>query len=230
MKNRVLVVASHPDDEVLGCGGTIAKHIIDRDKVFVVILGEGITSRDEERDAEKRKREMETLRKQIHKAGKILNVSDIYTYDYPDNRFDTVALLDIIKTIEKVKEEVKPDIIYTHHYGDLNIDHRITFDAVMTAARPVQGESVKEIYSFEIPSSTEWYFSSPKNCFMPNVFIDISETIEKKLQALKEYKSEVRQFPHPRSPEAVESIAKRRGSNSGLKYAEAFCLVRSIRV
>jgi len=159
-----------------------------------------------------------------------LNVSDVYIYDYPDNRFDTVALIDIIKTIEKVKEEVKPDIIYTHHYGDLNIDHRITFDAVMTAARPVQGESVKEIYSFEIPSSTEWYFSSTKNYFMPNVFMDISETIEKKLQALKEYKSEVRQFPHPRSPEAIKSIAKKWGSNSGLKYAEAFCLVRLIKI
>jgi len=230
MKNKVLVVASHPDDEVLGCGGTIAKRIIDGDKVFVIILGEGITSRDEKRDAEKRKKEIETLREHIHKAGKILNVSDVYIYDYPDNRFDTVALIDIIKTIEKVKEEVKPDIIYTHHYGDLNIDHRITFDAVMTAARPVQGESVKEIYSFEIPSSTEWYFSSTGNYFMPNVFMDISETIEKKLQALKEYKSEVRQFPHPRSPEAVESIAKKWGSNAGLKYAEAFCLIRSIRV
>lgn len=230
MKNKVLVIAAHPDDEVLGCGGTIAKHINDGDKVFVVILGEGITSRDEKRDAEKRKREIKTIKKHIHKAGEILNVTDIYIYDYPDNRFDTVSLLDIIKTIEKIKNKIKPDIIYTHHYGDLNIDHRITFDAVMTATRPVQGESVKEIYSFEVPSSTEWYVPSAESYFMPNVFIDISETIEKKLQALKVYKSEARQFPHPRSPEAVKSIAKRWGSNSGLKYAEAFCLVRLIKV
>lgn len=230
MKNKVLIVAAHPDDEVLGCGGTIVKHAMEGDRVFVLILSEGITSRDEVRNVQKRKREMNILNRQIHKAANILNITDIYTFNYPDNRFDTVALLDIVKTIEKVKNEIKPEIVYTHHHGDLNIDHRITFDAVMTATRPVKSESVKEIYSFEVPSSTEWYVSSEKSYFIPNVFVDISDTIDKKIEALRVYKSEIRPFPHPRSPEYVKSLAKMRGSNSGLKYAEAFCLIRSLKV
>jgi LmbE family N-acetylglucosaminyl deacetylase len=147
----------------------------------------------------------------------------------PDNRFDTVPLLDIIKLIEKIKKNVSPEIVFTHHHEDLNIDHCITFKAVMTAFRPLKGESVREMYSFEVPSSTEWNAPLAGSYFRPNYFVDISETLEKKLAAMREYESEIRDFPHPRSPKALSINAKRWGSQIGLEAAEAFELIRMIR-
>jgi len=228
VSKKILVVAAHPDDEILGCGGTMAVHSIKGDEVYVLILGEGITSRDVKRDRKKRDKEIEELRRAIEAANKIVGTKRTFLYDFPDNRFDSVPLLDIIKVIEKVKNEVVPDIVYTHHHGDLNIDHRLTFQAVMTACRPLKGESVKEIYSFEVLSSTEW---SPDNSkyFMPNYFVDIKNTLKRKIMAMKRYKSEIRDFPHPRSAKAMEILAHNRGINVGLEYAEAFILIRKIK-
>lgn len=225
---KILVVAAHPDDEVLGCGGTMSLHSIKGDEVYVLILGEGITSRDVKRDRKKRNKEIKELRRDIEAANKILGSKRTFLYDFPDNRFDSVPLLDIVKVIEKVKDEIKPCIVYTHHHGDLNIDHRLTFQAVLTACRPLKGESVKEFYSFEVPSSTEW---SPDNSkyFMPNYFVDIAETFKLKIEALKKYKTEIREFPHPRSIEAIETIAKSRGIQVGSEAVEAFEAVRIIR-
>jgi len=227
MVKRILVVAAHPDDEILGCGGTMALHSMKGDEVYVLILGEGITSRDVKRDRKKRDKEIKELRRDIEAANKIVGTKKTFIYDFSDNRFDSVPLLDIIKVVEKVKNEVKPDIVYTHHHGDLNIDHRLTLHAVLTACRPLKGESVKEIYSFEVPSSTEW---SPDNSkyFMPNYFVDIKDTITKKVEAMKAYKSEIRDFPHPRSVKAIENLARSRGANVGCEYAEAFIVVRII--
>ena len=226
---NVLIVAAHPDDEILGCGGTTAKFVEEGNKVYTLILGEGITSRDEMRNRHKREKEIKELRLQIERASKIVGVRDAFVFDFPDNRFDTVAMLDIVKTIEKVKIDVKPDIVFTHHHGDLNIDHRITFEAVMTAFRPVKGEKVREIYSFEVPSSTEWNASISTSYFMPNYFVDISKTLELKIKAMKEYKSEIREYPHPRSPEAIKIYTKRWGIQAGLQAAEAFEVIRMIR-
>ncbi len=138
-------------------------------------------------------------------------------------------MLDIIKVIEKVKNDVKPDIIFTRHHGDLNIDHQISFKAVMTAFRPIEGETAQEIYSFEIPSSTEWNMPSPATIFIPKYFIDISKTLELKTKAMREYKSEIRKYPHPRSLKAIEIIAKRWGVQIGRKSAEAFEVIRLIK-
>jgi len=227
VSKKILVVAAHPDDEILGCGGTMAVHSMKGDEVYVLILGEGITSRDVKRDRKKRDKEIEELRKGIEAANKIVGTKKTFLYDFPDNRFDSVPLLDIIKVIEKVKNEVVPDIVYTHHHGDLNIDHRLTFQAVMTACRPLKGESVKELYSCEVPSSTEWALDNSRY-FMPNYFVNIKDTIGKKTLAMKAYKSEVREFPHPRSAKAIENMAKTRGVNVGFEYAEAFMVVRII--
>ena len=227
-KNKsVLVVAAHPDDEVLGCGGIMARSSQRGDNVYVLILGEGITSRDNKRDRGKRDGQIKELQGHIKKAGKTLGVRESFVFDFPDNRFDTVPLLDIIKTIEQVKKTVKPDIVYTHHGGDLNIDHQITFKAVMTAFRPLKGERVKAIYSFEVPSSTEWA-SNKYNSFSPDCFINIKSTMNKKIKALQAYSGEVRDFPHPRSVEAIEVLARYRGSNVGLEYAEALKVVRQV--
>ena len=222
---KLLVVVAHPDDEALGCGGTIARFTREGCRVSTLILGEGITSRDEKRNRKKRQKEIEELKKQAKEANEILETKRVFFFKFPDNRFDTVPMLDIVKVIEKVKKEVKPDIIFTHYEKDLNIDHQITYKAVITAIRPIKGEPVKEIYSFEIPSSTEW--SSPLS-FSPDVFFDISKTIDIKLKAVKKYKSELREYPHPRSLEAVELMAKLWGMKVGLNYAEAFMLIRKI--
>ena len=226
-KKKILIIAAHPDDEVLGCGGIIAKYSQSND-IFIAILGEGISSRYQTRDEVKEK-ELLDLKQQSREVGKFLGVKENLFFDFPDNQFDSVPLLKIVKKIEGVIEKVRPEIIYTHHSGDLNIDHRIIFQAVLTATRPVNNCPVKEIYSFEVPSSTEWSFQKINGPFLPNVFEDISETWEKKIQAMRMYKTEIKEFPHPRSEQAILAIAKKWGSTAGLKYAEAFELIRAFR-
>lgn len=226
--SKILVVAAHPDDEILGCGGTIAKHALQGDEVYCLILGEGVTSRYSQ-PKEANQEELKQLKSEAEQAARILGIKKLFFKDFPDNRFDTVPLLEIVKAIEEMKEEIKPDVIYTHHQGDLNIDHQITFKAVLTACRPMKDETAREIYSFEVPSSTEWSSPDAKNYFIPNVFVDISETFNKKIEALKVYQGEVREYPHPRSPEALRAIALRWGSTVGCQAAEAFELIRAIR-
>lgn len=228
MNKLILVITAHPDDEVLGCGGTIAKHVLQGDEVYCLILGEGITSRYYQH-GEAKEEGLKQLKSEAGQAASILGIKKAFFRDLSDNRFDTVPLLEIVKAIEEVKDEVKPDVIYTHHQGDLNIDHQITFKAVLTACRPVKNETVREIYSFEVPSSTEWSSPNPETYFMPDVFVDISKTFDKKIAALKAYKSEIREYPHPRSAEALEIIARRWGVSVGRELIEAFRLIRWIK-
>lgn len=224
--DRVLVVVAHPDDEVLGCGGTIARLAKER-PVRVVILGEGITSRFADR-ADVAPRELAGLHAAAQVAGRVLGAERVEILGLPDNRFDELPLLDIVKPIERLVAEGRPTVIYTHHPGDLNIDHGLTFRAVLTATRPMTGCPVRAIYAVEVPSSTEWAFQRIAPAFRPNVFMDITNTIQTKIDALETYVSEVRPFPHPRSPEALRAIARRWGTTVGLEYAEAFELIRLI--
>lgn len=225
--SNILVIAAHPDDEILGPGGTIAKHAMNGDDVYCLILGEGQTSRYENREMADLA-EVDNLHTDSKKAASKVGYVDIYFSNLPDNRFDSVALLDVIKVIEKYIDKIEPEIVYTHHYGDLNIDHRVTFEAVLTACRPISGNCVKEIYCFETPSSTEWNFAYGDNTFKPNVFINIEKTLAAKLAALQCYESEIREFPHPRSIKALEVIAAKWGSVAGVNYAEAFELIRKV--
>lgn len=226
MKNKIiLIVAAHPDDEILGCGATVARYIEEGYKAYTLILGEGKTSRDKVRDRSKREREIVELHSEIQRANKIIGIQDIYIYDFPDNRFDTVAFLDIVKVVDEIKNKIKPGIIFTHYKHDLNIDHRISYEAVITATRPMQNEPVKEIYSFEILSSTEWQYG---NSFSTDTFIDVSQTIDKKINAIKQYKSELQEFPHPRSIKGIKLIAENHGIKVGKKYVEAFETIRRI--
>ncbi len=223
---KILVIVAHPDDEVLGCGGTIARLTSEGYEVFTLILGEGITSRDNKRDEKDIEKDISELKAQAQKANHILGVKRVFSFDFPDNRFDTVALLDIIKVIEKVKNEIKPDTVFTHHAQDLNIDHKIVFEAVMTATRPLSLESVKEIYSFEILSSSEWSFTAE---FLPNTFFDITKTLDIKIRSMKEYSNEIREYPHPRSIDGIRLNAQNWGLKTGIKYAEALKLIRNIK-
>ncbi|CAM2881203.1 PIG-L deacetylase family protein [Clostridium sporogenes] len=224
---KILVIAAHPDDEILGVGGTVLEHTKHGDECFGLILGEGMTSRYNKRElADSIK--VENLHEDTFKAAKIVGYKKVYMENLPDNRFDSVSLLDIIKIIEKHIENIKPDIIYTHFGGDLNIDHKMTFEAVLTATRPIGDNYVKEIYAFETVSSTEWNFSNPSN-FKPNYFIDITETLDGKLKAMEYYKSELREFPHPRSNKNLEASALKWGSVISREYAEAFEVIRIIK-
>jgi len=226
MSKRILIVASHPDDEVLGCFGTVARLIEEGYEAYTLILGEGKTSRDESRVVENKKDEIEVLNSEIQKANDIIGIKKVFVESFPDNRFDSVDLLDIIKVISKVKEEVKPDIIFTHYENDLNIDHRITYQAVITATRPMEDECVKEVYSFEILSSTEWNYPLS---FSPDTYFDISDSLDLKLKAMNEYTSELCEYPHPRSLEGIEINAKYQGMRVGKKYVEAFKTIRAIK-
>ncbi len=226
-KKKILVVAAHPDDEILGVGATICNHIRNGDECFALILGEGITSRYEKRELADIIK-LENLHEDTYKAAKIIGYEEIYMEKLPDNRFDTVPLLDIIKIIEKHVEKIKPNIIYTHSSRDLNIDHRITVEATLTATRPIGEEYVKEIYSFETVSSTEWNFNN-KHKFNPNYFVDVTETLNEKLKAMECYKNELKEFPHPRSVENLKFSAMRWGSVISREYAEAFEIIRIIK-
>jgi len=224
----ILVLAAHPDDEVLGCGGTIARSVQEGQEVFIAILGEGITSRYQQRE-EADTALIKALHKRSEQVANLLGAKDLFTYQLPDNRFDSIPLLDVVKIIENLVGKINPDIIYTQHGGDLNIDHTILYRATLTATRPMGGCPVKIVYAYEVASSTEWAFQKFEPVFRPNLFIDISDTLETKIEAMQLYESESRPFPHPRSPKALRAIAQRWGSVVGLEAAETFELVREIR-
>ena len=223
---KILIVAAHPDDEVLGCFGTVARLIQEGYEAYTLILGEGKTSRDVERVVENHKDDIKELNEEIQKANDVIGIKKVFVESFPDNRFDSVDLLDIIKVISRVKEEVRPDIIFTHYEYDLNIDHQVTYKAVITATRPMEDECVKEIYSFEILSSTEWNYPIS---FSPDTYYDISNTLNSKIKAMKEYTSELCEYPHPRSLEGIELNAKYQGMRIGKKAAEAFKTIRIIK-
>jgi LmbE family N-acetylglucosaminyl deacetylase len=225
--SRVLVIAAHPDDEILGCGGTAARLVMEGHEVHFAILGEGLTARHSQRtDADVS--QLAILHRHAHAASATVGVRNLVLQKLPDNRLDTVPLLEVVKLVETLIEKLQPQVIYTHHPGDLNVDHGVIHRAVLTATRPMAGQCVREIYAFEVPSSTEWAFSSLQPVFRPNVFIDVSATIETKIAAMACYETEARKFPHPRSPEALRAIAARWGSVAGCGAAEAFELVRAV--
>lgn len=224
----VLVVAAHPDDEILGCGGTAARLVQEGRAVYFAVLGEGITSRHENREAADPGRSS-LLHRHAQAAAAVIGVKEIFLYRLPDNRLDTVPLLQVVKMVEELIAKLRPEVVYTHHPGDLNVDHGIIHRAVLTATRPVPGQPVREVYAFEVPSSTEWAFGGLQPAFRPNVFVDVTATLDAKLAAMACYETEIREFPHPRSTEALRALATRWGSVVGCQAAEAFELVRSVR-
>lgn len=228
MNKRVLVIAAHPDDEILGCGASVAKHSQLGDIVKVVILAEGLTSRDKQRDRTVHEAELSELAEKAQIANKLLGVSSLTLYEYPDNRMDSLDRLDIVKVIEKHIEEFRPSIIYTHHCGDVNIDHQVVHYAVVTACRPVPEQSVKTLLFFETPSSTEWQPPGSGIPFAPNWFNDVSDTLDLKLKALEIYQSEMRPWPHARSICSIEHLSRWRGASIGVNAAEAFIVGRNL--
>lgn len=223
MSKTILVVAAHTDDEVLGCGGTIARHVDEGDTVYNIFLADGVSSRQGTNmdDATKRNDSAE-------EAKRILGVKENFYLDFKDNQLDAYPLLEIIRPLERIVNRLRPSVIYTHHHGDLNIDHRITHQAVMTACRPVPGMSVREIYAFEVMSSTEW--ANPcSEPFLPNHYVDITKYLSSKLSAINSYAVEMRNAPHSRNIEHIEHLATHRGHSVGIAAAEAFVTLRTLK-
>jgi LmbE family N-acetylglucosaminyl deacetylase len=228
MTNSVFIVAAHPDDEVLGCGGSIARHADAGDHVQVLIVAEGATSRQQQRDRGQVNADLSDLARAAQKAGEILGALGVELLDLPDNRLDSLDRLDLIKLIEARIESYQPQIVYTHHSGDVNVDHRRLHEAVVTACRPTPGHCVRRLLSFEVASSTEWQPPGSAPAFQPNWFVDISAQWERKQLALEAYASEMRPWPHARSIQALEHLARWRGAQVGVEAAEAFCLLRQL--
>ena len=227
-KNIILVVAAHPDDEVLGCGGTLAKYAKNKNNIVNVLF----TSDGESSRPLSKKRlliKINKRKKDAQKAANILGIKKIFFLDLLDNKLDSYPLLKVVKIIEEYIFQIKPNIIFTHFKNDLNIDHQIVNNAVVTACRPQKNNSVKSIFFFEVPSSTEWKVNSKSEHFNPNWFEDISKTKNLKLKALKAYKSEIKKWPHPRSEKGIKALMEWRGATAGLEAAEAFVLARNIK-
>jgi N-acetylglucosamine malate deacetylase 1 len=222
MSNSVAVIAAHADDEVLGCGGSIAKFIFEGRDVHVLILADGISSRHD-LQAEKKLREVTERNIAAETANKILGTTTLTLLALPDNRMDSIDLLDVVKIIEDFIEKHHPVTVLTHHAGDVNIDHRVVHDAVIAACRPIPGSCVNELLFFEIASSTEWRPPASALMFSPNFFINISDHMDTKLRALAAYKEE-----HARSLIAVTALAQWRGASCGAERAEAYVLGRKI--
>lgn len=222
MSRSILIVVAHADDEVLGCGGTIARHVAEGDSVHVIFMADGVSSRGSEQSADL------IRRNQARDAAlKILGVTEWHALDFPDNRMDSVPLLDVVQVLEHIVRKIQPERVYTHHHGDLNVDHRVTHQAVLTACRPLPGSSVREILAFEVMSSTEW--TTPGLApFIPHAFVDISDHLPKKLKALAAYELEMRPAPHSRSIGHIEALARHRGNSVGVEAAEGFEVVRVV--
>lgn len=226
---RILVVAAHPDDELLGLGATIHRLTSEfQCNARALILGEGITSRGLLRDTDDWTRELVIHKANMKKATEIVGYNSFAALDFPDNRFDSCDILDVIKTIEREIETFQPQIVFTHHGGDTNIDHQITSEAVTVATRPYPSQLVKTVISFETPSSTEWQAFNYKNYFKPNVFIQVFERdMEAKVKGMESYVYERRPFPHPRAPQSLMTYAQAHGCRVGYPLAEAFMLIRA---
>lgn len=226
MFSSVLVIAAHPDDEVLGCGGTLIKAAAAGAEIHLAFLADGIGARHP--DPAHRQAELDQRRAAARTAADILGAASIHFGDLPDNRLDSVPLLDLTQRVEALIARHRPTTLLTHHAGDLNIDHRRTHQAVMTACRPQPGHPVRTLLCFEVPSSTEWQPPGSGTPFTPNWFVDIGATLDGKLAALAAYAAEVRDWPHPRSGAGVEYLARWRGASVGCEAAEAFMLARQL--
>lgn len=222
----ILVLAAHPDDDILGCGGSIARFVAEGATVHVAFLADGVFSRKAGFD--QLESELINRRSAAIAALKMVGVTSVSFADFPDNKMDTVPLLEIAKAIEGLISDYKPVTVITHSLNDVNVDHRRVHEATVVACRPQPGHCVKTVICYEVPSSTEWQFQGMSSSFTPNWYVDISNYLDVKLLALAEYKSELREWPHARSIDAVGHLARWRGASVGVKAAEAFMLGRRI--
>ncbi len=220
---NILVIATHPDDEVLGCGGVIARHASRGDRVDVLVVTRGAP--DQFSDSQ-----VKELRKELESAHSILGVAAVHFLDFPAPKLDLVPAHELADAIGAQIGSIQPSVAYLPHRGDLHSDHRSAFGAALVAARPIGNCIVRKLLSYETLSETEWAAPVAEDAFLPSVFIDITAYLDKKKKAMAAYRSQLKEFPHPRSLQAVESLARLRGSTVGVQAAEAFQLIREIEI
>lgn len=219
---KVLVIAPHPDDEVLGCGGVIAKYLDEGHEVYVgIVTKECEPLFTEEMDVENKRCSLN--------AHKVLGITDTFFLNLPAAMLESVPRYQLNSSIDKLIKDIRPEEVYIPHRGDMHLDHKMIADACMVALRPRFDYSVKRVYAYETLSETEWDIPNTTNAFIPNVYVDITQYINKKLEAMNEYKSQIAEFPNPRSIEAIKALAMLRGSTISREYAEAFMLIRDIK-
>jgi N-acetylglucosamine malate deacetylase 1 len=227
VSRRIAVIAAHPDDEVLGCGATMARYAAGGDEVHVLILAEGATSRSPQRDRSDSKTELAQLAACARRANEVLATTHLELLEFPDNRLDSVDLLDVVKAVESFLGKCRPQAVFTHWPFDLNVDHRLVSEAVQTACRPTPDSMLEQLLFFEVPSSTQWRVGAAKS-FDPTYFVNVAATLDAKMRALAAYAGEMRPWPHARSLEAVDALARWRGASVGVQAAEAFVLARTL--
>ena len=227
-QQKVLVVAAHPDDEVLGLGGALLKHHAAGDKISVMFMSDGVTGREFVYNLEARNKEIQERKNMAFSAGTLFGSDDITFLNLPNLRMDNQYLMELTKHIEYRINEVVPDIVYTHFSSDTNVDHGVTHNACVVALRPVPNRRVSSLRLFEVCSSTEYSVISSGNDFIPNLFIDISDFADKKMDLIKCYDYEMRDFPHPRSDKSIKARDIYRGTSVGVERAEAFIEARRI--
>lgn len=219
---KVLVVAPHPDDEILGCGGIIAKNVDEGNEVYVCIFTKGCAPLFDEKEDEKDR--MHCLN-----SHKLLGVTKTIFLDFPAAQLETVDRYKMNGTVCKMINDIDPDEVYIPHRGDIHLDHKMVVDSLMVALRPRSEKPVKRIYAYETLSETDWDIPNAANTFIPNVFVDITKYIDKKLDAMSEYKEQLLEYPSPRSLEGLRALAMHRGSTVNKRYAESFMLIREIK-
>lgn len=223
--NKVLIIAPHCDDEVLGCGGVMAKYKNENTSVFVAIVTNGFIGAPEIFKKEgTRKVRIETL-----EAHKILGVQETYFLDFPALKLDSIPAYKLSNKLENIIRSLSINHIYIPHRGDIHKDHKITFEASLVAARPINDNPVRKIFAYETLSETEWAANYADDAFIPNIFVNIEQFVEKKIEAFKKYTTQSKQYPHPRSIESIEYLSRVRGATVGYKHAESFMLIRDIR-
>lgn len=224
--NKILVIAAHPDDEVLGMGGTIAKLTKDGNEVNVLIVTDGSSS--QYRDSIDLKKIIDEKEKETWACAKKLGVKNIYYGQQPDMKLDCTPHINVNKVIEDLIDRLEPNIVFTHFWGDVNMGHLNVYKSTLVAVRPVMGQVVKELYCYRVPSSTEWTPCKADTMFMPNVFVDISGQAEQKYEAFAEYRTELREYPHPRSVQYLKELDIARGLEVGQGPTETFVLLRKL--
>jgi N-acetylglucosamine malate deacetylase 1 len=220
---KVLVISAHPDDEVIGAGGTIARHVDSGDEVFWGIVTQAYSPPWSEDYLEK-------ARQQVFEVQKVLGIREVFFCKFPTVKLNTVPYMEISSALQKIMDHVQPEVVYTTPGDDINLDHRIVYECTLVAARPLPGSSVRRLLSYEIGAGSRQGLTAGAGGFVSNVFVDISDYMEKKLQAMSCYESELKEYPHPRSLKGLRMVAEERGLGVGLKAAECFRLVRELVV
>ncbi len=218
---RVLAIAAHPDDETIGAGGVIARHVAHGDEVYWCIVTQGYSPPwSEETLAE--------ARSQVDEVQEVLGFREVFLLGFPTVKLNTVPYIDLCSALQQVVDQVQPEIVYTTPRDDINQDHRIVYEATLVAARPLPSSSVRRLLCYEISTTARFGLPAGSTGFAPNVFVDISRYLEKKLEAIRCYRTELREYPHPRSVKGLRLLAEERGLSVGLQAAECFQLVREL--